>query len=75
MSQKRKVKVEKHEEWKNHCCGECANVTIVTRFHTLSVKGEPTMGECPEWTSSRCVLLSQQACKKFNDQNGKTEST
>ena len=31
---------------------------------TLSIKGEPTMGECPYWTQSKCVLLSQKACIK-----------
>lgn len=46
-----------------HKCGECANVTLVTIFHTLSIKGEPTMGECPYWTQSKCVLLSQKACQ------------
>lgn len=47
-----------------HFCRECEHVTLVTRFHTLSVKGEPTLGECPYWTQSKCVLLSQKACVK-----------
>jgi len=47
-----------------HFCRECANVTIVTRFNTLSIQGKPTLGECPYWTESRCVLLSQAACKE-----------
>lgn len=45
-----------------HRCRECANVSIVTRFHTLNINGDPTLGECPYWTASRCVLLSQRAC-------------
>lgn len=53
----------KQPEIKN-VCRECEHVTIVTRFHTLSVKGEPTLGECPYWTQSKCVLLSQKACAK-----------
>lgn len=48
-----------------HRCHECANCTPVTRFHTLSVNGTPTLGTCPEWTMSRCVLMSQPACDKF----------
>lgn len=47
-----------------HFCRECANVTRVYEFHTLSIKGEPTMGKCPYWTQSKCVLLSQKACVK-----------
>ena len=46
-------------------CRECAHVTEVTRFHTLSIKGEPTLGECPYWKESRCVLLSQKSCSNF----------
>ena len=48
-----------------HLCGECVNCTPIYDFHTLTVKDrKPTMGTCPYWTSSRCVLLSQRACKK-----------
>lgn len=51
---------------KKHTCRECANVTPVTRFFTLTVHGrQPTLGECPHWELSRCVLLSQRACKLF----------
>lgn len=39
-------------------CGDCANVTVKTDFHTLSVRGEPTVGTCPHWTEGGCVLLS-----------------
>lgn len=45
-----------------HYCRECDHVTPVTEFHTLSLKGEPTLGECPYWNQSKCVLLSQKAC-------------
>ncbi|MBR1449544.1 MAG: hypothetical protein IJ588_12465 [Prevotella sp.] len=51
-----------------HYCGECAHVTEVTDFHTLSVHDRlPTLGICPYWTESRCVLLSQRACWHFKD--------
>ncbi len=46
-------------------CRECANCTEVWEPHNLlSLKGEPTLGTCPYWTQSRCVLLSQKACKE-----------
>lgn len=69
MSAKKTANKQEDAEWKNHRCGECAEVTEVMRFHTLSVKGEPTLGECPNWTKSKCVLLSQQACKQFKNRN------
>lgn len=46
-------------------CGYCEHVVPVTRFHTLSILGLPTLGECPYWNKSRCVLLRQKACEKF----------
>ena len=52
-----------------HFCRECTHVTEVTKFHTLSLKGEPTLGECPHWKESRCVLLSQKSCNKFEPRN------
>lgn len=53
------------KEYENHVCGECANCTPVTAFHTLTVKNrKPTLGRCQE--EEFCVLLSQQACKKFS---------
>ena len=64
MSRTRKSKPNNTEEL--HYCGECDNVILVTKFHTLSVHGrKPTLGECPYWTKSRCVLLSQIACENF----------
>ena len=39
-------------------CGDCVNVTPVTRFHTLDIHGNPTLGECPYWTDGRCTILS-----------------
>lgn len=51
-----------------HRCSDCANVTPVTRFHTLSIYGEPTLGTCPYWTESRCVLLSWLSdCRYFKE--------
>lgn len=50
-----------------HRCGDCANCVPVTDFHTLTVHGKrPTLGTCPYWTDSRCVLLSWKSdCKHF----------
>ena len=54
-----------------HVCRECANVTEVTAFNTLTVYGrQPTLGTCPYWKSSRCVLLSQKACGQFKNKGG-----
>ena len=58
-----------------HRCGDCALCVPVRRFHTLNVKGEPTLGECPHWTESRCVLLSWVSdCKFFKSAVGGGES-
>lgn len=47
-------------------CGECAHCTPLMRFCTLTVHGRrPTLGTCPYWTLSRCVLLSQWCCERF----------
>ena len=47
-------------------CGDCANVSVVTSFHTLSVTGKPTLGRCPYYTEGKyCVLLSQSGCEHF----------
>lgn len=46
-------------------CGECEHCTPVRRFHTLNLHGEPTLGTCPWWMESKCVLLSQLGCKRF----------
>ena len=49
-----------------HCCGDCANITPVYDFHTLSVKGDATLGECVYWTESKRVLLSWKSdCKHY----------
>lgn len=49
-----------------HVCGECANVTEVYDHHTLTVRDrKPTLGTCPFWKGSRCVLLSQKSCINF----------
>lgn len=53
-------------------CGECEHCTPVTRFHTLNVHGEPTIGTCPYWMESKCVLLSQKGCERHFKQ--RTES-
>lgn len=57
----------KKKEAVQHRCGECAHVTVVTRFETLTVHGrKPTLGTCPYWTESRCVLLSwRSACRHY----------
>lgn len=51
------------KEQARHYCRECAHVEYLTAFHTLSVKGEPTLGACPfrEWR----VLLCDRACPNF----------
>lgn len=49
-----------------HYCKDCANVTPVTEFNTLTVHERlPTLGRCPYWTLSRSVLLSERACSHF----------
>ena len=59
--------VAKKKDEELHTCGECANVIPVKRFTTLTVNGRrPTLGECPYWTESRCVLLSMKiSCRHF----------
>lgn len=54
-----------------HRCGDCANVTEVWKPHNLlSVEGRPTLGTCPHWKESRCVLLSRQSlCEHFVQRN------
>lgn len=53
-----------------HKCGECANVVEETKFHTLSLKGKPTLGRCPHYMDGKvCVLLSQMSCDKFVEKN------
>ena len=63
-------------------CGECVHCTPVTKFHTLNVYGEPTLGYCPYWMESKCILLSQAACETnfelkvlINDGQGIEHST
>lgn len=63
MCAKRTSKVVSKEV---HYCKECAFCEVETKFETLSLKGEPTLGRCPYYTNKRfCVLLSQSACNKF----------
>lgn len=47
-----------------HFCRDCQCAVPVMDFHTLSIKGEPTMARCPH-VHGRCVLLSQRACDKL----------
>lgn len=55
-------KVEQKETRK---CGECKNVTEIYDFNTLTVHGQkPTLGTCP-YSNTKCVILSQRACKNF----------
>lgn len=42
-------------------CRDCQKAVPVMDFHTLSIKGEPTMARCPH-VKGHCVLLSQKAC-------------
>ncbi len=49
-----------------HYCRECSFCEVETKFETLNLKGEPTLGRCPHYTNKKyCVLLSQRACDKF----------
>lgn len=50
-----------------HRCADCANITEVWEPHRLlSVEGKPTLGTCPHWKESRCVLLSMKSfCPHF----------
>lgn len=57
-------------------CLECAFCEVEKKFETLNLKGEPTLGRCPNYTNKKyCVLLSEQACNKFKIKNGKAETT
>ena len=48
-------------------CRECALCTPKMDFHLLSLKGEPTVGTCPE--AEHSVLLSQQGCNHWKNKN------
>lgn len=49
-----------------HYCRECSFCEEVWKpTNLLSLKGEPTLGTCPHWKESRCLLLSQKACNMF----------
>lgn len=49
-------------------CGDCANVEVVTKHHTMSITGKPTLGRCPFYTNGEfCVLLSQPSCENFKN--------
>lgn len=62
MAKKREIQVVAER----NVCRDCANVTIETKFRTLSVTGEPTLGRCPYYKESKfCVLLSQKICEHF----------
>lgn len=52
-----------------HKCGDCVNVTpVMEPHHLLSIKGEPTLGTCPYWRESKCVLLSHRStCEHFSE--------
>ena len=68
MLRRRTLATAKQKEQKKskelHSCGECARCVPVMRFHTLSIVGKPTLGECP-LVRNRCVLLSESACDSF----------
>jgi hypothetical protein len=47
-------------------CRDCVHADVVTEFHTLSIRGEPTLAYCPYHTAGRyAVLLSQPCCAHF----------
>lgn len=56
--------MQKNKEKK--CCGKCKHCTPVFDFKTLSLKGEPTLGRCPNWTLSKSVILSHDVCDLFD---------
>lgn len=58
---------KKIENKVKHKCGDCANVTEVWEPHQLlSIEGKPTLGTCPYWKESRCVLLSWRSdCEHY----------
>lgn len=69
-----KAKIKKTQTV-NHC-RECAFCEVETKFETLSLKGEPTLGRCPNYTNKEyCVLLSQRACKLFIMKDGKAKTS
>ena len=71
MSIRKKIKPESAAV---HKCMECEFCKEEMAFHTLSLKGEPTLGRCPYYTNGKfCVLLRQKSCKHFKLRNGKTE--
>ena len=47
-------------------CGYCKHSTPYMEFRTLSIEGKPTMGTCPFWTASKCMLLSLDTCEHFD---------
>ena len=58
--------VRRREPWEDETCGTCVWCTPYLAFHTLTVRDrKPTMGTCPNWTQSKCVLLSQRACAEW----------
>lgn len=67
MAPRRPAKTARQEAapaWAGRKCGECRQVRICHKFHTLSVFHKPTLGRCP-LVANRCVLLSGDACKDF----------
>ena len=57
VTKKRAVKAK--VDW---TCRDCQNCELVKDFHTLSIKGEPTLGRCQYWKESKSVLLSLDYC-------------
>lgn len=73
---KGRKKVSSKKEWESHQCYECESCEPVSLFHTLTVHGRrPTLGTCPYWTMSRCVLLSQKACEHFKEKKYDKQGT
>lgn len=58
------AKKKKATKVMQYYCRDCQCAVPVMDFHTLSIKGEPTMAQCPN-VRGRCVLLSEMACDKL----------
>jgi len=52
-----------------HRCGDCSHaVPVMEPKNLLSIDGRPTLGTCPFWKESRCVLLSWRVCCEHFEQ-------
>ena len=66
MQKRRKKPEQERSNIIEYYCRDCKNVKEVLDFSTLSIhERKPTLGQCPYWTKSRCVILSQKCCANF----------